>query len=266
MAVNEAVLNYGKPKPGVRPAYYLYPAPPGAEGEAPGIEPHVVHLVDGRRAGPFLLDREGFDLVRHRTAMLDFYDDAAVRAVYFAEVEALVRSITGAREVYAFDHNLRAAHKAGQRGIQKPVRSAHNDYTERSAPQRVRDLWPERADALLARRYAIINVWRPIAGPVRRSPLAVCDAGTMAPEDFVLTDLRYRDRTGEVATIRHNPRHRWFYFPSMDTDEVLLLKCFDSDTTVDARFTAHSAVDLLDGDPDAPERESIEVRTFAFFD
>src|SRR4029077_4965480 len=137
-------------------------------------------------------------------------------------------------------------------------------YTERSAPQRVRDLLGADAVALLRARFAVINVWKPLRRPVEGAPLAVCDARTIAPADLVETDLRYRDRTGEVYSLRFSPAHRWFYYAGMRTDEALLLKCFDSDPTR-ARFTAHSAFDDPTSRPGARPRESIEVRTLALF-
>ena len=210
--------------------------------------------------------RRGFALVRHGTAVADLWDEKAVKTVYYRELEALVRDLTGAARVVAFDHNLRSATRVeqGERGVQNPVRYAHNDYTERSGPQRVRDLFGDEAERLLRHRFAVINVWKPIRGPVEQSPLAVCDARTIRSEDLVPTDLRYRDRTGEIYSLSWNPRHRWFYFPRMAADEAMLLKCYDS-ASGRARFTAHSAFDDPASPPDAPARESIEVRTLAFF-
>ena len=177
-----------------------------------------------------------------------------------------MRAVTGARRVVAFDHNLRSAAKTECRepSVQPPVRYTHNDYTERSGPQRVRDLFGNEADDLLRRRFAVVNVWKPIRGPVAQAPLAVCDARTIAPDDLVPTDLRYRDRDGEVYSLRWSPRHAWFYYPRMEADEALLLKCYDS-AQDRARFTAHSAFDDPASAPDAPARESVEVRTLAFW-
>jgi hypothetical protein len=101
--------------------------------------------------------------------------------------------------------------------------------------------------------------------PVLASPLAVCDARTLVPGDFVASDLRYRDRTGETYAVTYDPRHRWYYFPKMQRDEVLFLKCFDSATDGRARFTAHTAFDDPTSPPGAPPRQSIEARTVAFF-
>ena len=121
------------------------------------------------------------------------------------------------------------------------------------------------AEQLLQHRFSVINVWKPIRGPVRTTPLAVCDAQSLSQNDFVLTDLRYRDRTGEIYSIAFNEKHKWFYYPEMREDEAMLLKCYDSETDC-ARFTAHTAFDDPDSPADGPARESIEVRTLAFFE
>jgi hypothetical protein len=170
--------------------------------------------------------------------------------------------------VHVFDHNVRCASRAkrGQSGVQMPVKFAHNDYTEHSGPQRVRDLLPDQADELIRGRFAVINVWRPIVGPVEKQPLAICDARSIAPEDLVATDLRYRDRTGEVYSLAFNPEHRWLYFPNMEQHEVMLIKCYDSAADGRARFTCHAAFDDPSSAPDAAERESVEVRTLAFWE
>src|SRR5262245_47112042 len=251
-----------------RPFFFLYDPPPGTPWRNTKGDRHAVSIGDARRLDPPpSLDEEGFALVRHVTAVTDLWDEKAVKSVYYRELEALVRDVTGAARVVAFDHNLRSAARVeqGEGGAQNPVRYAHNDYTERSGPQRVRDLLGDEAGRLLQGRFAVINVWKPIRGPVAQTPLAVCDARTIrSEEDFISTDLRYRDRTGEIYSLRWSPRHRWFYFPRMAADEAMLLKCYDS-APGRARFTAHSAFDDPGSPPDAPARESIEVRTLAFF-
>jgi hypothetical protein len=180
----------------------------------------------------------------------------------------LVKEATGAVRVVAFDHNVRNLPMAKRKvnGVREPVKFAHNDYTIKSGPQRVRDLFPSEADELLKHRFAVINVWRPISGPVQESPIAVCDARSIAQSDWVESDLKYRDRTGEVYSITFNPAHRWFYFPQMQRDEAILLKCYDSKDDGRARFTAHSAFDDPTSPPNAPARESIETRTLVFFE
>lgn len=250
-----------------RPVYYFYEPPAGTPRRNTKGDRRRLAVGDARALTPApTLDREGFMLARLESTAGNLYDPITVRGMYYPEVEWLVRDATGAIRVLAFDHNVRCAPMAarGENGAQGPVRFAHNDYTEGSGPQRVRDLLGDEAEALLRRRCAVINVWKPICGPVQETPLAVCDARTIRAGDLVPTDLNYRDRTGEVYSLRFNPEHRWFYFPNMQENEAMLLKCFDSDRRC-ARFTAHSAFDDPTSPPDAPPRQSIEVRTLAFF-
>jgi hypothetical protein len=129
----------------------------------------------------------------------------------------------------------------------------------------VRDLMGAEADQLLRRHYAEINVWRPIRGPVLRSPLALCDASTLSQENLVASELRYPDRTGEIYAVTYNPTQRWYYFPQMTADEAVLIRCFDSARDGAARFSAHGAFDDPSTPPDAPTRESIETRALVFF-
>lgn len=110
----------------------------------------------------------------------------------------------------------------------------------------------------------MINGWKPITGPVKCSPLAVCDASSMQQADFMETDLLYPDRSGEIYSVSHRPEHRWLYVSDMEPTEAMLLKCYDSDESGVARFTARSAFEIPDSD-DAPSRESIEVRTLVFY-
>ncbi len=248
---------------------YNYEPPPGMPLRSGRYEPQQVAIRNGRTlADAPSLDREGFALLRERSAVGNFYDAAEVERVYYPEVERLLTAATGAAKVVIFDHTVR--NTAPEKQVGRQVRGAaarvHNDYTETSAPQRVRDLLPPaEAEARLKRRYAEINVWRPIAGPVRSTPLALCDARSLDPADLVRSELRYPDRTGEIYAVTYNPRHRWVYFPEMRTDEALLIKCFDSARDGRARLSVHTAFEDPSTPPDAPARESIEVRAFLFF-
>ena len=231
-------------------------------------DPRNVVIRNGRReADRFALDREGFRFIRHNTQMADFYDDDEVRRVYYAEMEALVKAESGASRVVVFDHTLRTADDDAReaRKIREVVRRVHNDYTEWSGPQRVRDLLPQEADQLLQRRFAIVQVWRPIRHPVETFPLGICDARSMAPEDFVVSERRYPNRVGQTYAITYNPKHLWYWFPLMRREEALVFKVYDSLRDGRARWTAHTAFDDPTSAPNARPRESIEIRTLAFF-
>jgi hypothetical protein len=248
----------------VRPLNHLKASLNYATG-APRSKGALVPIYDGR---PLLkqlsLDREGFVLRRHATAVANFYDAEEVRSIYYPEVEHLLKEVTGAARAVAFEHDVRCAPeaRADRPGAREAVRVVHDDYTETSAPGRIRLYLPDEADALLQHRFAVINVWRAIRGPVRATPLAVCDAQSLIEQDLVPITEGVKH---EVYLFNFSPRHRWFYFPAMETDEALILKCFDSITDGRARFTAHTAFDDPTTPPDAPDRESIEVRALVFF-
>ncbi len=226
---------------------------------------HVVTLHDQRRAETSI-DEEGFELAPHPTAVADFHDLATLPAAYYPEVKAIVRRVTGAQRVEVFDHTVRSGDPDEQddKILREPLQIAHNDYTEKSGPARLRLALPDEADALLRGRFAIVQVWRPTHEPIRARPLALCDARTVRAADLLLTERRHRDRVGYIYNLLHHPAQRWCWFSEMTRDEALVFKVYDSDETR-ARFTPHGSAVLLDTPPDAPPRRSIEVRTIALF-
>jgi hypothetical protein len=265
----EGVLNFMQPMRN-KPREYAYEPPAGVPRSNVTIDPHAVRIRDMRPiAASLSLDREGFTLVAHHSAVADFYDEDALRRVYYPEAEQLIATATGASRVVVFDHTIRrriegmADRTPG--APRQPSARVHGDYSDASGIHRLRDVMGAEAEALLQHRFAIINIWRPIRAPLRDAPLAVCDASSLTEGDLVAADLLYRGRAGENYTMVFNPRQRWFYVPDMRVDEVLLLKCYDSAQDGRARFMPHTA--FADPTPYAEvrPRESIELRTFAFF-
>ena len=275
------------------------------------LEERAMPVLDARALAPSrqpTLAANGFALVRQPLADpgLDFLDHDAVVRAYYPECAGIVRAATGAAVVAAFDHNVRSAagksgrqRIAGGQQVQGPAHLVHGDYTLTSAPQRLRDLarpptrndtyrttLPEGAalldgpaveEAVARGRFAIVNVWRNIARePVATRPLALCDAASVRPEELVVFEIHYGDRVGENYFARHDPRHRWLYWPAMTRDEALLIKQWDSagelarsgGARADAEgaaggpctFSFHSAFEDPATPPDAPDRWSIEVR------
>ena len=251
---------------GVKPVTRMRP-PGGGEIVREGeYVQKAVQIHDGRALRPAAtLDREGFALVKSATAVTDFADEEQIRRIYYTEVIRLLTEATGAREVLVFDHTVRRQQGGGPGG-RTPVRNAHNDYTERTGPRRVRELMGEAAaESVLRGRIAQVNLWRPIRGPVESLPLAVADARSVPSEDLIATDLVYSDRVGEIYQLAYSPDQRWYSYPGMTPDEALLLKGYDSAIDGRARFTPHTAFDDPNTSPDAAPRESIEVRAFLFF-
>ncbi|MEH2418652.1 CmcJ/NvfI family oxidoreductase [Nostoc sp.] len=267
----EGELNYLAPT-AEKPVNYTYDPPPGIPQRSGKYEVRTLPIYNARTISQEVsLDQQGFALTEHHSTVKDFYDQDEVRRVYYPEAEQFLKDLTGAQRVIVFDHNLRNAERAkqGEQGIKTPVRGVHNDFTAKSGYSRARTvletIGTEDPDELLQHRFSVVNLWRPIAGPVQESPLAVCDAQSIAPTDLVTTDLVYRDRIGETYAVTYNPKHQWFYFPQMQRTEALLIKCFDSAKSGLARFAAHTAFDDPTSQPDAPPRESIELRTLVFY-
>lgn len=264
----EASLDY-LVETGAKPVTYSTDRGSRASTHTGKYEERAVIIRNGRPIRDrFSLEREGFIFINHEAQVRDFYDENEVRSVYYPEMERLVKVLTGATRVVVFDHTLRAAddQMREEKQVRGPVRSVHNDYTEWSGPQRVRDLLPaDEAETLLQHHFAVIQVWRPIRKPVQTAPLAIADARSLEQKNLIPTERKYPDRVGEIYHITYNPDHRWFYFPNMQRDEALVFKTYDSEKDGRARWTAHAAFDDPNSPPDAPPRESIEIRTLAFF-
>jgi hypothetical protein len=181
----------------------------------------------------------------------------------------------------------------------------HVDQTPASAEARVnRHLPPSDVPDLLAKRYQIINLWRPIHHAAVDHPLAMCDYrstlrlgvkdGKLTTEgtDFVPLDVVYDDKKGEGFGVKFNPEHRWKYVRGLEPDELLLIKWYapvftivplfaplltwvcplfssDSASAQDPSIAAlvpHTAFKDPSTPIDAPLRESIELRTLVFYD
>lgn len=226
-----------------------------------------VRIRDARPLAAQLdLDTQGFMLTRHLSTMKNWLDKEELARVYYPEMERLVCEVSGATRAVLFDHTIRHGDQATreEKLLREPVFYVHNDYTENSAPRRLREVLPEDADRLLQRRHAIIQVWRPLK-TISRNPLAFADARSVAFSDLVVSERRYPHRVGETYRVRYNPAHEWHQFPQQTPEEALVFKVYDSLKDGRARFTIHSSFEDPTTPPDAPPRESIEVRLFAFF-
>jgi hypothetical protein len=233
------------------------------------LEDVFVPIVDMRPIAENLsVDTQGFELLHHETQVDDLYDDAAVDTVYNAEIEAILSERFDATQVSIFDVTRRSDDTGGARnpdGLRGPATRVHVDYTVASGPQRAKDvLGEEEYDRLIevSARILQVNVWRPISGPVKRSPLALADASSIATKELVATDQIFADRIGEIYQVAHGSGQRWYYASEMDRDEILLIKGWDSIDDGRAQFTPHGAFELQEMASDALPRESIEIRTF----
>ena len=254
--------------------YSIYPPSSGKEAIAPPKKYYDVPIFDCRPIAPRInLDQQGFAIHVQASGTKDFLNDQLVKTHYYPEIEALLKQLTSATAVIAFDHNVRSA-AAAQVGVRAPVDAVHDDYTDRSGQKRVKELLQAHGQAdLLNRRSALINVWRPIRGPVQDMPLALCDAQSASVDDFVETDidhfaegdLSHPSHSGQIYSVRYNPKHRWYYVADMRPEEMFVFKCYDSLENGVARFTPHTGFKNPDCPTEFLPRESIEVRTVVVY-
>jgi len=266
-------LNFLSPDLKEKPYYYRI-APPGKPGSNIVYESKSVNIVDLRslseeEVADFTLDTAGFQIVKHESLEKEFRDEGRIRDAYYKETEELLKNITGATRVCIFDHTLRRR-KAGEEDTPQnrgPSLRVHADQTPFAAEARLKLHIPEEADKLSKFRMQIINVWRPIQ-PVVNTPLAYADFRTVdASYDLVPTDLIYPDRAGENYQVRYNPAQRWYYYRNQQPDEVVLLKCYESEEIPGrAQLTPHSAFMEPDVPEGTPPRESIEIRALVFYE
>lgn len=264
-----AELNYYRPS-STRPVSYTFEPPEGVPWESGDYDMHKMAIHDARQlATRPRLQVEGFELWDASTEVSDFSDRASIEDVYYREARQLALAVTGAKQAYVFDHLLRRRAprdnpldfgKRGANGYAAANGRIHNDYTEESGQRRLALVIEDLHQREQITRFSIINMWRALNGPVQDAPLAICDARTVSSKELFHCDVRYPNRTGGIYLLQHCPQHRWFYYPTMRKEEVLIFKQYDSLHTTTSRFTPHSAFDLPAVPPDTPPRESIELR------
>lgn len=252
---------------------YFYESDKAKDVHEPGDDPHEMTVTNGwDMVDSFTPDKSGFSVHDFKTDYNEWEDDEAVREKFYPEVVEFLKKSVGASRVLVFDHTIRTHANAAKKLTQEtntsqraPVMLVHCDYTAESGPLRVRQLLPDEAEELLTRRVAFFNVWKPIHRVVEERPLAMCDCNSAPMDDFFKLYLRYRDRTGENYVMRHSNKHKWWYFPKITPNQVILLKTYESENDGRARFVGHSAFQDPTSPPDAPIRESVEIRTICFY-
>ncbi|RDD82973.1 methyltransferase [Dyella tabacisoli] len=259
-----------------RPVHYAYEPPAGTPWESHPFDDREIHIADARQLTTrTTVHREGFELWDAPTALNDFSDKDLIIERYYPEVVELACAATGAKRGYVFDHLVRKreadrrALSFGRSAKGEPAAAngrIHNDYTEESGRKRLGLVLAGKNEHAAIGRYSIVNVWRSINVPVLDTPLAVCDARTLAATDLISAEVRYPKRSGDIYLAIHSPWHRWWYFSAMHRNEALVFKQYDSQLSGVARFTPHAAFEHPDAPPDWPLRESIETRCLVVYE
>jgi hypothetical protein len=270
-----AEIGYLKPQD-VRPFNYMFEPPTGTPWQNCEYEQPRMPILDARRSEvPPSLRCDGFELWDAPARDVDFSDEASIVRNYYPNAAELALGTTSGKKAYVFDHLVRNREpgrpalsfgRSGDGSQPAGVGRAHNDYTEESGRRRLAQVLQDASAQASIRRFCIVNIWRPLNGPVLDTPLALCDARAVTVQDLVASDVHYPNRTGEIYLVRHSERHAWRYFSAMRNDEALIFKQYDSQVSGVSRFTPHAAFDHPQTPPDAPLRRSIEVRCLVTFD
>lgn len=252
----------------VRPRYYAN----DHSRDVLVLTPRTVEIEDARtRSIAPSLEREGFTLVEHKSAVADFRNSAQVALAHPAEIERLVQHLSGADAVVVSSPGVlrfsEASPDSGKLNNSLPARFIHIDVSDATAAIFAERSRPSREKPL--RRAAHYNVWRVISPPPQDVPLAVCDARTLATEDLVAADAVF-DAPGkpewsfEGLLVHYNERHRWSYFSGMSRDEALVFKTHDSDPA-QPHHVPHTAFNDPTCPPGVAPRASIEMRAIAYW-
>ena len=222
---------------------------------------------DGGERDEFGMHKSGFELLEFPTRVDNFLDQEQIAAVYEAEIESFLKSVTGCYRVHIFDHTVRASDPdlREQKQVREPATLVHNDYTSKSGFVCLRENLGDDADALAKGRFQIINIWRPLTDPVEDYPLALVDARSLKADHLVDTERRAPNHIGEIQLALYDPEQRWYYYSEMRPDEVLLFKTFDSADGGTRPCSIHTAIHLHNAPADAKPRESVESRAFVFY-
>ena len=251
-----AIVNYHVHKP-ERQAFEL-----DADGIAgnlisPELAPTEVKLFDQREGAADISFAEDCIGFAHAPTVVGSFDATENwRDTYEAELRTLLATHIGAKEVVSFDHTVRID---DPEAVRKPARNVHSDYSVDGAQQRLIDiLGAAKAMEWAASHYAFINVWRPVGAPINSAPLGFIQPSSVADEDWILLDLIYPDRKGQIMGLAANPDHKWVYMSKMTPDEIAFFNIFDSGGRPSV---GHSALDTVEDPTVKTIRQSIESRT-----
>ena len=270
-------LDYVSPDAGVYRRFVC----PAQEVNTGSCDKHEVVIRNARLAREeFTLESSGFCMVRHESAVTDFHDQEQVDSLYPGEIEALLKEMTGADLVLDLGTTLRSSRNP-RGSIQPPGKEAHVDYNEASSHRLAQRMLQQHGmDDFRYSRFMAINLWRVISDPPQDWPLALCDGRSVGREDGVANVMVRVDEIPDRETMLtmqipdedklptaflflYNPKHRWYYYPKMTRDELLMFKLYDSAETGAWRVPHGSFRDTTC--PGAKCRESAEIRTVVYF-
>lgn len=230
-------------------------------------------------ADKFSLDKEGFILIQRKLSCLNENDQEIMREKYLNEMIPFIKEYFGASWVTRFDLGGFTLRSLGKNSISRlegvtnsrMVRGngagfAHIDYSSVAGPMiAARDCQVQGLEIKSYSRLMIVQAWQALSPPPQDVPLAFCDASSIAETDLVETEYRNYGVAHKTWLLHHSPSHRWYYFPDLTRDEIILFKGYDS-AKHNHPWSAHGAFDNRHAYPNANPRESVETRFCVYYE
>ncbi|KAI8949221.1 hypothetical protein F4801DRAFT_553847 [Xylaria longipes] len=214
------------------------------------------------------LDREGFLVADIDTSMEyeDYFDQDKLKTTYMPKIKTFLKEKLGVRAVYVHECVIRqSGGKGGHSGsFGKPVPNVHTDYTHDYALKLLEQLTGDKAqaEAIKSSRIQMLNIWKPLRGPVRSWPLALCDLRSLNREDVIPFDEVHAKGVLESQQVAYSPSQKWYYLPNQNPNEIIVFKSMD---TAVRGEVAHGSFYDPKCPNDGPARESIELRILVVY-
>ncbi|WP_085902154.1 CmcJ/NvfI family oxidoreductase [Kiloniella majae] len=254
--IQTATVNYHVHKP-ERQAFHL--DADGIKGNliSPELRTVNVPVADARtKRGSVSFPKDSLAFANVPTSTNITTEDNSWREIYDQELTTLLQEKLRVKDVIIFDHTIR---EDDPDAVRLPARNVHSDYSEDGARQRLIDiLGDEHAHEWSKGHYAFINVWRPLENPINSAPLGFVRPSSLDEHDWVLLDLIYPDRRGQIMGLVENQNHEWIYQSKMTPDEIAIFNIYDNRGLPSI---AHSALDMIEDVNINTIRKSIESRT-----
>ncbi|UQR61568.1 hypothetical protein LRP30_32785 [Bradyrhizobium sp. C-145] len=234
--------------------------------------PFFSYDVTIRNARPIVnrlsLDREGFTLIQNRRSCVDKPHQETMCDRYLQEMVPFIKNRFNASWVVARREAVVCRSAAGGNStptVKEPIVLAHIDYAPTIGPLAAAAASQSQGVPIQSySRLLIIQTWHALSPPPQDFPLAMCDNTSLYDTDIEVVDYTVFGNTIKMGIVHFNEAQRWYYFPEMTADELILFKSYDSEVRCNSK-AAHSAFDNRRAHPGAKPRESLEARFFVYY-
>ncbi|KAI1456284.1 hypothetical protein F4805DRAFT_233817 [Annulohypoxylon moriforme] len=267
--------------------------PPGENLAQSNIlrEEHLVRVDSMRGKDDLALETSGFEVMPFTSPLSyrDFDDVDKITGVLLPAFCEKLKEHLGAKEVVALDHAVRRRHENFPISIGKnyeynqPTMMVHVgksiitanctslgtesalDFSVDEGERMLRVMYPDQGEEIIKGGWKVVNIWRPLRGPLNDWPLAICDSRTVNHEtDTMPGDIVFTKWATENLQVHHSDKQKWYYLPDQTADEVLIFKSAESSPDK-CQAVPHGSFYNPHVSEEEPARESIDCRFFVLY-